>query len=198
MDNGKTIHIRCGGDKKWKDNKDGTKSCVPKGGRDTGGNTSSGGSYPSGKDGHNRGNRKDEEKKQGELGGSNNKKPTTQTFEHDFDVTGVMNYAGHYSSKAVGELAHLVNLRGTMQPGWGHSVFAKVKILNLSHNNLTGSELSPLFQSMYYQKMDIDVLDLGYNKMCSNSVGELLWSIGNAKDKHQHDITTLKLNRDVA
>ncbi len=81
-----------------------------------------------------------------------------------------------------------------MQPGWGANVFAKVKILNLSHSNLSGTQLSPLFQSMYYQKMDMDLLDLSFNKMCDNSVGEMLWSIGNEAGKQIHSIRCLKIN----
>lgn len=118
---------------------------------------------------------------------------TMQAFENSFDNTGIMNCEGS-SPHNINELSSLINIRGTMQSGWGPNVFAKVKILNLSHSNLSGIQLSPLFQSMYYQKMDMDLLDLSFNKMSDDSLLEMLWSISNEAGKQIHSIRYLKIN----
>jgi hypothetical protein len=114
-------------------------------------------------------------------------------FKNAFDNTGIMNCEGS-SQHHINELSSLINIRSTMQSGWGANVFAKVKILNLSHSNLSATQLSPLFKSMYYQKMDMDLLDLSFNKMSDDSVVEMLWSIGNEAGKQIHSIRYLKIN----
>lgn len=121
--------------------------------------------------------------------------PTT-VFEHDLDTptSVVLNYNGVCSASSIQSLATLVNIRGTMQNGWGSNVFANIRELHLANNGLTGTELSPLLQSLYYQNIHLKMLDLSFNRLCSNSVGELLWSISNKEDKQPHDIQVLKLN----
>ena len=125
---------------------------------------------------------------------SNGSVLSQSVFENDFDNTGVMNYSGSAMPENIIQLAHLINVRGTMPNGWGPNVLINLKVLNLSGNSLSGPELSQLFKSMYYQKMDLNLLDLSHNKMCDNSVGEMLWSIGNDSGKQIHAIRCLKLN----
>ena len=125
---------------------------------------------------------------------SNGSVLSQSVFENDFDNTGVMNYSGSAMPENIIQLAHLINVRGTMPNGWGPNVLINLKVLNLSGNSLSGPELSQLFKSMYYQKMDLNLLDLSHNKMCDNSVGEMLWSIGNESGKQIHAIRCLKLN----
>ena len=125
--------------------------------------------------------------------------PGTSDFERLFDhpevSKGVMNLNSMYypQVKHVHSLSHLINVRGTMPSGWGHNVFQNITALHLANNLLTGGELSPLFKSLYHQEMNLTVLDLSFNKICSNSVGELLWSIGNKPGKQPHNIQVLKV-----
>lgn len=120
-------------------------------------------------------------------------------FDHPEVSKGVMNLNSMYypQVKHVHSLSHLINVRSTMPSGWGHNVFKNITELHLANNLLTGNELSPLFKSLYYQELDLTVLDLSFNKMCNNSVGELLWSIGNKPDKQPHHIQVLKLNNNL-
>jgi hypothetical protein len=122
---------------------------------------------------------------------------SSDNYMKSFDNTGVMNYSGSVTPHNVNELSHLINVRSTMKNGWGPNVFSKLTILNLSHSGLTGMNLEPLFKSIHYQKMDLNLLDLSYNKLCNDGLGHLLSSVGNASNKQPHHIVNFKLNNNL-
>jgi len=121
-------------------------------------------------------------------------------FENDLDQPernkGVYNLSHLHKAGGwvVQQLAHLNNVRSTMLNGWGQNVFKNIQVLDLSHNGLLGTELSPLCKSLYYQQINFKVLNLSYNKLDSASLGEVLWSIGNKEDKFQHTVESLILS----
>ena len=50
---------------------------------------------------------------------------------------------------------------------------------------------------MHYQELNLKILDLSFNKLTTNVVGELLHSISNAPGKQPHHVQVLKLNNNL-
>jgi len=86
-----------------------------------------------------------------------------------------MNYA-NCTKESVQQLSDLINIRSTMQNGWGANVFKNIQVLNLSYSGLSDADLWPLCNSMYYQEIKVKFLNLGHNHI--KYVGGVLDAVG--------------------
>ena len=119
-------------------------------------------------------------------------------YNNTFDVSNVPILTGedHKGREVSSFFTHYINLKSTgkVQTNAGCNVFGNTKTIKLNNNKIGEDITAPLLKSLYYQKLNLNILDLSHNHLTDGFVGQFLDCVKVEGGKQEHNIKCIIIN----